>query len=94
MRDARPADLGHALDGGRAEDEVDRDCVRIAGNGERRGLARNLDERFEVRSNDRPDVEPSESCVPELDEADAETVATGARLVFDEARSRQRREEA
>ena len=71
MRHGRAAELCHPLDAVARRNEVDRDRVGIAGHRQGRRLARLVDERFELRARHRPDVDPEQDQVAEVDEPDA-----------------------
>src|SRR5207248_10098251 len=78
----------------RALREVDRDRVALTGRGERRRLAGLHDELEQMGAGDLSQVEPREDRVAELEQPQAEPVATGRGHVLDDAGAGQRREQA
>ena len=67
MGDAGPSEPGDALYRGAALDEVDRDSVALARDGEGRCLPGLLDELLEMRAHDLAKVEAGQDDVPELE---------------------------
>ena len=89
VTDARPAKARHTLEVAVAGDEIHRDRIALARDGERSRLAHLVDQRFQVRSGDIAEVEPAENGVCEPEHANAEAVAAGRGHVLDEAEPRQ-----
>ncbi len=94
MADARPAELGDALDDGGAVREVDGDRVVLARGREGCGLTGLPHERLQVGPGERAEVEAREHRVAELDQAKRQAIPAGLRDVLDESRRGERREQA
>ena len=94
VADARAAELGDALDDGRAVREVHGDGVVLPRSGQRCGLARLAHKGLQVRPRERAEVEAPEHRVAELDEPQRQAVAAGLGHVLHEAGRRERGEQA
>ena len=92
VTDARSAELGDATHRLRALNEVDGDRVALAGDRERRRLARHVDERLQMRTRKIAEVEPPERRVAELDKPEPQPVATRIGDALDESAGNERRE--